>query len=55
LGYLPPVAYYRGDAAARYAERRQKLVEARHRRRERNLSLEQGTLAFEAGENVATD
>jgi putative transposase len=34
LGYLPPATYYRGDPAARYAERRKKLVEARHRRRE---------------------
>ena len=55
LGYLPPVTYYRGDPAARYAERRKKLVEARHRRRERNLGLEQGTLPFEAGEKVASD
>lgn len=55
LGYLPPATFYRGDPAARYAERRQKLVEARHRRRERNLGLEQGTLAFEVGEKVASD
>lgn len=55
LGYLPPVTYYRGDPSARYAERRRKLVEARHRRRERNLGLEQGTLPFEAGEKVASD
>jgi putative transposase len=55
LGYLRPADFYRGDPATRYAERRQKLVEARHRRRERNLGLEQGTLAFEAGEKVASD
>jgi putative transposase len=55
LGYLPPATYHRGDPAARYAERRQKLVAARHRRRERNLGLEQGTLPFEAGEKVASD
>ena len=55
LGYLPPAIYYRGDPAARYAERRQKLVEARHRRRERNLGLEQGTLPLEAAEKVASD
>ena len=55
LGYLPPVTYYRGDPAARYAERRQKLVAARHRRRERNLGLEQGTLPFDAVEKVASD
>jgi putative transposase len=55
LGYLRPADFYRGDPAARYAERRQKLVEARHHRRERNLGLEQGTLPFEAGEKVASD
>jgi len=55
LGYLRPADFFRGDPAARYAERRQKLVEARHRRRERNLGLEQGTLPFEVGEKVASD
>jgi putative transposase len=55
LGYLPPVTYYRGDPAARYTERRQKLTLARHRRRERNLGLEQGTLALKAGERVASE
>jgi putative transposase len=55
LGYLRPTDYYRGDPAARYAERRHKLVEARHRRREKNLGLEQGTLPFEVGEKVASD
>lgn len=55
LGYLRPADYYRGDPAARYAERRQKLVEARHRRREKNLGIGQGTLAFEVGEKVASD
>jgi transposase InsO family protein len=55
LGYLRPADFYRGDPAARYAERRQKLIEARHRRREKNLGMEQGTLAFEAGEKVASD
>jgi putative transposase len=54
LGYLPPVTYYRGDPEVRYAERRQKLAAARHRRRERNLGLKQGTLALEAGESVAS-
>src|SRR5262249_15583504 len=55
LGYLCPADYYRGDPATRYADRRRKLAEARHRRRERNLGLEQGTLAFETGEKVASD
>jgi transposase InsO family protein len=44
LGYLRPVDFYRGNPTARYTERRQKLAQARHRRRERNLGLEQGTL-----------
>jgi transposase InsO family protein len=52
LGYLPPVMVYRGNPEERKAERRRKLAQARHRRRERNLGLEQGTLAFEAEEVV---
>jgi transposase InsO family protein len=54
LGYLRPVAYYRGNPEERKAERRQKLAQARYRRRERNLGLEQGTLPFVAGEVVAS-
>lgn len=46
LGYLRPADYYRGDPTALHAERRKKLVEARHRRRETNLALRQKTLAF---------
>jgi putative transposase len=53
LGYLPPAVVYRGDPEERKAERRRKLAQARHRRRERNLGLQQGTLPFEAGESVA--
>jgi len=52
LGYLPPVVVYRGNPEERKAERRRKLVQARHRRRERNLGLPQGTLPLE-GEAVA--
>jgi putative transposase len=54
LGYLRPVDFYRGNPAARYTERRQKLAQARHRRRERNLGLEQGTLAYVEEEVVAS-
>jgi len=54
LGYLPPVVVYRGNPEARKAERRQKLAQARHRRRERNLGLEQGTLPFGPEEVVAS-
>lgn len=53
LGYLLPVDYYRGQPQERQAERRQKLAQARHRRRERNLGLEQGTLPFVPEEPVA--
>jgi transposase InsO family protein len=52
LGYLPPEVVYRGDLEARRAERRRKLAQARHRRKERNLGLHQGTLPM-AGETVA--
>lgn len=53
LGFLPPAVVYRGGAEERKEERRRKLAQARHRRRERNLGLQQGTLPFEAGEAVA--
>ena len=53
LGYLRPVDYYRGNPAEKYEERRRKLAQARHRRRERNLQLEQGTLPYAAERTVA--
>jgi len=52
LGYLPPAVVYRGNPEERKAERRRKLAQARHRRRERNLGLQQGTLPLTAGEAV---
>jgi putative transposase len=55
LGYLPPADYYRGDPEARHADRRTKLAQARHRRRERNLELKQRTLPLTEGETVASD
>jgi putative transposase len=55
VGYLPPVVVYRGNPEERKAERRQKLAQARHRRRERNLGLEQGTLPFVPEETVASN
>jgi transposase InsO family protein len=55
LGYLRPMDYYRGDPARLYAERRRKLAEARHRRREKNLKLRQPTLPLESTEGVAND
>jgi transposase InsO family protein len=50
LGYLPPREFYRGEPAARFEERRIKLSQARHRRRERNLGLRQPTLPLESEE-----
>src|SRR5262249_28790322 len=49
LGYLPPVVVYRGNPEEKKAERRRKLAQARHRRREKNLGLQQGTLPVVAG------
>jgi putative transposase len=53
LGFLRPMDYYRGQPEAMYAVRRQKLAEARHRRRERNLELRQPTLPLTTEETVA--
>ncbi len=39
-------------AEERKVERRRKLAQARHRRREKNLGLQQGTLPFTAEETV---
>ena len=38
LGYLRPVDYYRGQPAELHEARRQKLAQARHRRREKKLN-----------------
>lgn len=53
LGYLRPMDYYRGDPARLHDERRRKMAEARHRRREKNLKLRQPTLPLESLESVA--
>lgn len=53
LGYLPPAEYYRGEPKRRFEERRVKLFQARHRRREQNLKLRQGTLPLEGGEVIS--
>src|SRR5262249_51808392 len=53
VGDLPPVVVYRGNPEERKAERRRKLAQARHRRREKNLGLQQGTLPFTAEQTVA--
>ena len=54
LGYLPPAVCYRGDPTERHAERRRKMAEARHRRKEQNLELKQRTIPYSAEEPVAT-
>jgi transposase InsO family protein len=46
LGYLRPADYYRGKPEECYAARRAKLAGARQRRKEKNLELQQRTLAF---------
>jgi putative transposase len=53
LGFLRPIDYYRGTPEELYAFRRQKLAEARHRRREKNLKLRQPTLPLTNEEAVA--
>ena len=53
IGYLRPIDYYRGDPATLHEQRRRKMAEARHRRREKNLKLRQPTLPLECGEGVA--
>jgi len=55
LGYLPPREFYRGDPPRRFQDRRTKLAQARHRRREQNLNLRQGTLPLEGGEVVTSN
>ena len=53
LGFLRPVDYYRGHPEELYAQRRQKLAEARHRRKEKNLQLRQFTLPLTSEDSVA--
>jgi hypothetical protein len=53
LGFLRPVDYYRGQPEELYAERRQKLQAARHKRKEKNLQLRQPTLPLTNEETVA--
>jgi putative transposase len=48
LGFLRPVDYYRGSPKELHETRRVKLSQARHRRKEINLKLRQGTLPLEA-------
>jgi transposase InsO family protein len=52
LGYLRPIDYYRGQPHELHEARRLKLAQARHRRRERNLSLKQPTFPLEDDSNT---
>ena len=53
LGFLRPMDYYRGDPEVLREQRRQKLAQARHRRKEANLGIRQRTLPLERKEIVA--
>ena len=53
LGFLRPADYYHGRPQILRAERRRKLAQARHRRKETNLGLRQHTLPLERRETVA--
>jgi hypothetical protein len=53
LGFLKPVDYHRGSPEELYAIRKQKLAEARHRRKEKHLQLRQPTLPLTNEESVA--
>jgi putative transposase len=46
IEYMRPIDYYRGKPEELRAERKRKLTEARHRRREANLALRQPTIPF---------
>jgi len=48
IGYVTPVAMHLGDADRILEERRAKLAQARHRRKEENLNLRQRSLALAA-------
>jgi putative transposase len=53
LGFLRPADYYRGQPQVLREERRRKLAQARHRRREINLRVRQLTLPLTRQEVVA--
>jgi putative transposase len=54
LGYLRPADYYRGDTERLHAERRRKLSQTRHHRKQTNLGLRQRTLPYEQPETVSS-
>ncbi len=52
LGFLRPADYYRGQPTRLHEARRQKLTQARHRRRQINLGIRQRTLPIETTQPV---
>ena len=55
LGYLRPMDYYRGNPCVLHEERRRKLSQARHRRKQINLGIAQRTLPYEDPETVCSN
>ena len=53
LGYLRPMDYYRGQPLELHEARRQKLAQARHRRRETNLGMRQPTMPLEDDQSTS--
>lgn len=53
LGYKTPVTFYRGDPVKVDSDRKLKLRQARHRRKETNLQLRQRTLPLSADHGIA--
>ena len=53
LGFQTPATWYRGNPAAVERERRLKLSQARHRRKQINLGIRQRTLPFSTPESVS--
>ena len=52
IDFLRPIDYYRGDPESLREDRRRKMAQARHRRKERNLLIRQRTLPFTGAEVV---
>lgn len=53
LGFQTPATWYRGDPSAVERDRRLKLSQARHRRKQLNLGIRQRTLPFSTSESVS--
>ena len=51
INFLRPIDYYRGNPNKLLEERRIKILQARHRRREENLKIKQHFLALIEPEN----